>query len=316
MHHKLLDSKYTSIKQLICSYLIESLSINTYQIEKISIKDEEKNLYKDRDNSRVLYISGMALRLSKSQNRKAMELASAIASDISGICRGVFSIQVVPPGWIHFELTHSTLATWLQSLVVGSLEGDERTIDAPCPMPNTSLREAAPTTSLLRHRSVQVSTSAQCPMPNSLFAVQYAHARCCSLVLLAHREGLIELREPVPNASPAFWSVIAPNPIPWLNCDGTLRLNHPDERRLIAELVQLVDNIECPDISGSVKWEKIALNLSQAFEKFWSNCRIWGEVKITSPEVAQARLGLLMATQSVLRYVLEENLGVFAPLEL
>ncbi|MHC5610192.1 MAG: hypothetical protein ACYTXA_03985 [Nostoc sp.] len=40
-------------------------------------------------------------------------------------------------------------------------------------MPNTSLREAAPTTSLrdatrtlLRRRSVQVSTSAQCPMPN------------------------------------------------------------------------------------------------------------------------------------------------------
>ncbi|MEH2296721.1 DALR anticodon-binding domain-containing protein [Nostoc sp.] len=232
-----------------------------------------------------------------------MEFASAIASDISGICGGVFSIQIVPPGWIYFELTHSTLATWLQSVAVGSSEaaggreqgarGDEGTIDAQCPMPN-----------------------AQCPMPNSLFAVQYAHARCCSLVLLAHREGLIKLREPVPNSSPAFWSVIAPNPIPWLNSDGTLRLNHPDERRLIAELVEVIDNIECPDVSGSVKWEKVALNLSQAFEKFWSNCRIWGDVKITSPEVAQARLGLLMATQSVLKYVLEENLGVFAPLEL
>ncbi|WP_366837609.1 DALR anticodon-binding domain-containing protein [Nostoc sp. LPT] len=153
-------------------------------------------------------------------------------------------------------------------------------------------------------------------MPNSLFAVEYAHARCCSLVLLAHREGLIKLREPVPNTSPAFWDVIFPNPLPWLNCDGTLRLNHPDERRLIGELIQVVDNIECPDVSGSVKWEKVALNLSQAFEKFWSNCRIWGEVKITSPELAQARLGLLMATQSVLKFVLEENLGVFAPLEL
>ncbi|WP_442940881.1 DALR anticodon-binding domain-containing protein [Nostoc sp.] len=223
-----------------------------------------------------------------------MELASAIASDLSGICEGVFSIQIVPPGWINFELTHSTLATWLQSLVVGSLgrageqgsRGAEETIDA------------------------------QCPVPNSLFAVEYAHARCCSLVLLAHGEGLIKLKEPVPNTSPAFWDVIFPNPLPWLNCDGTLRLNHPDERRLIGELIQVVDNIECLDVSGSVKWEKVALNLSQAFEKFWSNCRIWGEVKITSPELAQARLGLLMATQSVLRFVLEENLRVFAPLEL
>ncbi|MHC5595613.1 MAG: DALR anticodon-binding domain-containing protein [Nostoc sp.] len=226
-----------------------------------------------------------------------MELARAIASDISGICEDVFSIQVVPPGWIHFELTHSTLATWLQSLVEGSGEwgvgsgGDEA--NNQCPMPN-----------------------AQCPMPNSLFTVQYAHARCCSLVLLAHREGLIKLREPVPNTSPAFWDVISPNPLPWLNCDGIVRLNHPDERRLIGELIQVVDNIECPDVGGSVKWEKVALKLSQAFEKFWCNCRIWGEVKITSPELAQARLGLLMATQSVLRFVLEENLGVFAPLEL
>ncbi|MEH2179750.1 DALR anticodon-binding domain-containing protein [Nostoc sp.] len=223
-----------------------------------------------------------------------MELANAIASDISGICGGVFSIQIVPPGWIHFELTHSTLANWLQSLVVGSYgEAGEQ-----------------------RSRGVEETINAPCLMPNSLFAVEYAHARCCSLVLLAHREGLIKLREPVPNTSPAFWEVIFPNPLPWLNYDGILRLDHPDERRLIGELIQVVDNIECPDVSGSVKWEKVTLNLSQAFEKFWSNCRIWGEVKITSPELAQARLGLLMATQSVLKLVLEENLGVFAPLEL
>ncbi|MBC6431604.1 glutamate acetyltransferase [Nostoc sp. HG1] len=298
MHYKLPVSKHTSIKQLVYSYLIKSVSIDTYKAENRCIKNEKIPLYKGRDNNRILYTSNVSLGLSKSQNRKAMELASAIASDLSGICGDVFSIQIVPPGWIHFELTNSTLATWLQSLVVGSLggqgagedEGDEANNQCQCP-------------------------NAQCPMPN-LFAVQYVHARCCSLVLLAHREGLIKLREPVPNNSPAFWSVISPNPLPWLNCDGTLRLNHPDERRLIGELIQVIDNIECHDVKGSVKWEKVALSLSQAFEKFWSNCRIWGEVKTTSPELAQARLGLLMATQSVLRFVLEENLGVFAPLEL
>ncbi|WP_375509392.1 DALR anticodon-binding domain-containing protein [uncultured Nostoc sp.] len=261
-----------------------------------------------------------------------MELASAIASDISGICEDVFSIQIVPPGLIHFELTHSTLATWLQSLVVGSLGGegsggDEGEINSKFKIQNSKLKNfclLAPASPRLRSATTcLLPPLSQCPlalseaegMPN-LFTVQYAHARCCSLVLLAHREGLIKLREPVPNTSPAFWSVISPNPLPWLDCDGTLRLNHPDERRLIGELIQVVDNIECPDVSGSVKWEKVALSLSQAFEKFWCNCRIWGEVKITSPELAQARLGLLMATQSVLKFVLEENLGVFAPLEL
>ncbi|WP_334869534.1 DALR anticodon-binding domain-containing protein [Nostoc sp.] len=240
------------------------------------------------------------MRLSKSQNQKAMELASAIASDLSGICGDVFSIQIVPPGWIHFELTDSTLATWLQSLAVGSSVGEGEMAGREQGAGEQKSREA--------ERTIDAQ--------NSLFTVQYAHARCCSLVLLAHREGLIKLREPVPNTSPTFWDVISPNPLPWLNCDGILRLNHLDEGRLISELIQVIDNIECPDVGGSVKWEKVALNLSQAFEKFWSNCRIWGEVKITSPELAQARLGLLMATQSVLRYVLEENLGVFAPLEL
>ncbi|WP_323808649.1 DALR anticodon-binding domain-containing protein [Nostoc sphaeroides] len=239
-----------------------------------------------------------------------MELASAIASDISGICDDVFSIQIVPPGLIHFELTHSTLATWLQSLVEGSGEPGEQGAGSREQGAGSRGEEFSPLPPAPRP-----SASSPCPRLN-LFTVQYAHARCCSLVLLAHREGLIKLREPVPNTSPAFWSVISPNPLPWLNCDGILRLNHPDERRLIGELIQVVDNIECPDVKGSVKWEKVALSLSQAFEKFWSNCRIWGEVKITSPELAQARLGLLMATQSVLRFVLEENLGVFAPLEL
>ncbi|MHC5613573.1 MAG: hypothetical protein ACYTXA_21890 [Nostoc sp.] len=39
--------------------------------------------------------------------------------------------------------------------------GDEEVKINLFPMPNTSLREAAPTTLLLRRRSVQVSTSAQ-----------------------------------------------------------------------------------------------------------------------------------------------------------
>ncbi|MEH1905168.1 MAG: hypothetical protein V7L04_28270 [Nostoc sp.] len=42
-------------------------------------------------------------------------------------------------------------------------------------MPNTSLREAAPTATLLRRRSVQVSTS-KCPMPHA--PCPMPHAPC------------------------------------------------------------------------------------------------------------------------------------------
>jgi arginyl-tRNA synthetase len=305
VHYRLLISKYIAIKWLIYGYLENTLSICTKTNKNIYIEDKKTHLYKDRNDMRVMYISGMALRLSKSQNKKPMELANAIASHLSAICGDVFSIQIVPPGLIHLELTHSCLALWLQSLAVGHSEVDVESEGwGKWRMGRVGDEEKY---LILKEDS---------KFTNSLFAVQYAHARCCSLILLAHQEGLIKLREPVPNTSPAFWSLISSNPIPWLNCDGKLSLNHPDERRLIAELVQVVDNMKCPDMSSCLNLTKAALNLSRAFENFWCNCRIWGEVKITSLELAQARIGLIMATQSVLKFLLEDKLEVFAPLEL
>jgi len=301
-----------SFKRLVYEYLSEYLSINTESIKNEYIKNKKILLYKDRNNSKILYTSSVALQVSNSQNRETMELASAIALHLSATCGDVFNVQIVPSGLIHFELTDSALAGWLQSLGWEWGDGEmERWGDG-----EMGGRGALGFPSAPLPLCPSASSHAQCPMPHALFPAQHAHARCCSLVLLAHRERLIQLREPLANSSPSFWSVISPNPIPWLNCDGRLQLNHPDERRLISELVGVVDNIECPDVRGSVKWEKVALNLSQAFEDFWRNCRIWGEVKIMSPKLAQARLGLLMATQSVLKFVLEVKLKIFAPLEL
>ncbi|MBD2386808.1 DALR anticodon-binding domain-containing protein [Cylindrospermum sp. FACHB-282] len=288
MHQRLLVSEYAATKQLVCSQLVAALNIYTSNGVIVCIEDGKIPLFKGRDDGEILYISGVALRLSKSQNSKAMELADGIAAHLLATSSDFFNVQIVPPGWIHLKLTHSTLAVWLQNLAVGSAT-----------LEKVQGREA----SLIQN-------------PSRLFAIQYAHARCRSLVLLAQREGLIKLSGSVTDGSLAISDVIAQQPIPWLNCDQRLRLNHPDEAHLIAELVQVVDDWECSDGSGSVNWEKAALNLSQAFETFWCNCRIWGEVKISSPELAQARLGLLMATQFVLRSLLEEKLGVFALLEL
>ncbi|MFH7024655.1 MAG: DALR anticodon-binding domain-containing protein [Heteroscytonema crispum UTEX LB 1556] len=290
MHPGLLVSKYTAIKQLVCSHLLRALSIYTDIVKMPRILGKNIPLSKGRDDNRVLYISGIALQLSKSHNREAMEIAGGITSHFLVADGDVLGVQVVPPGWIYLELTHPFLAAWLQNLVEGGGEEGER-----------------------GRGGRRVSREGD----GRLFAVQYAHARCCSLLRLAVREGLIEFWETEADANPAFGSAIPSKPIPWLNCDEKLRLNHPAELRLIAELVQAVDNLENSDeVVSSLKWEKAALNLSQAFENFWSKCRIWGEVKITSPELAQARLGLLMATQSVLRFLLEEKIGISALSEL
>jgi arginyl-tRNA synthetase len=52
------------------------------------------------------------------------------------------------------------------------------------------------------------------------------------------------------------------------------------------------------------------------FLTFYSQCRIWGEVKTATPQLAQARLGLILATQPLLHLLLQDLLGVPAPLEL
>ncbi|BAY25688.1 arginyl tRNA synthetase anticodon binding protein [Calothrix sp. NIES-2100] len=300
---QLLVSKYTAFKQLIYSQLEKPLSVYTPGLESICMKDAKFPLYKGRDEKKILYISGIALRLEKSQNQTAMEIAEAIAKDLLANCGDVFQVQIVPPGWIYLELFHSILGAWLQNIAVGSLGRQGKAIATEKPTMTNQKR---------------------------LFTVQYAHARCCSLLQQAHREELIQLREvlpvqkinwerqnqPLSTSVAACWSIFFPNPIPWLNSDDKLRCYHPAEGRLLGELVQVVDDLNCDAVNSSVNWEKAALNLSQAFENFWSQCRIWGKVKMASRELAQARLGLVMVTQSVVRLLLEEKLGLVAPLEL
>ncbi|MBD2353471.1 glutamate acetyltransferase [Tolypothrix sp. FACHB-123] len=293
VHFQVLVSKYTAFKQLVYSRLEKSLSVYTSQPKSVCIKGRKFPLYKGRDEKKILYISGIAQWLEKSQNHKAIEIAQAIANDLLVTCGDVFQVAIVPPGWIYLELSQPILAAWLQNITNGNLE-----------RPGRSGKTA----------NLNIKNSQR------LFTAQYAYARCCSLLQQAHREELIQLREvqnqALSNSAIACWQILFPNPIPWLNSDGKLRCYHPPESQLIGELVQVVDDLHCDDVKSSVNWEKAALNLSQAFENFWSQCRIWGKVKIAARELAQARLGLVMVTQSVLRLLLEEKLGVVAPLEL
>ncbi|WP_414544512.1 DALR anticodon-binding domain-containing protein [Nostoc sp. CCY0012] len=275
---------------------MQSLSIYTSHHQNLCIDGQKIPLYKGRDNNRVLYISDIALKLSKSHNRTPMEIASGIASHFSASCGEVFRVQIVPPGSIYVELKPLLLAAWLQSIAIQSLENEEE-VGAPFGEQG-QIEEIA-------KRKISLDNSER------LFAVQYAHARCCSLLLLAHREELIKLKNLLADTSEN-----SQEQIPWLNHNYQMRLSHPAEGHLIAELVKVVDNLEFPHVNDSVNWEKAALDLSQAFEVFWRKCRIWGNVKISSLELAQARLGLVMATQSVLKFLLVNKLGIFAPLEL
>ena len=262
-------------------------------------------LHRVKDCCKVLYTSSIAFQLEKTQKIPALEIATAIASRLSALAELMsatednFSVQVVPPGWIYFHVGALTVAKRLQSLA-----------QAP---PWWGDREVGRWSDRVMGEMPRLSLSS-----SHLFAVQYAHARCCSLIRLAHRQGLISLREPEPHVSPPVWSMNAPDPIPWLDANHQLRLVDSAECDLLRSLLQLLDYISCcypsPHLPIS-PWEKAALDLSQAFQNFHSGCQIWGEVRMNS-QLAQARIGLVMATQSVLWLLLQEWCGVYPLLEL
>ncbi len=189
-----------------------------------------------------------------------------------------FQVEVVYPGWLEFRLTNVSLAAWLQNLISAN-----------------SLKLA----------------NEPAKIPANCFLVQYAHARCCSILALAHQQGLIVLKD---------GQLLQPSPIPWLQDEQAathqsrqLCLVHPAEKRLIALVLDILEEQEKLEQRRALKF---AIALSQAWEEFSKHCRIWGEVKTQTPKLAQARLGLVAVTQGLLRSLLEDCLGVCAPVEL
>ena len=279
-------------------------------------------LQRAKKSTQILYVSAIAFKLEKICQIPAVNIATQILTHLGedlpvgeqtvdpsplAIFWQNFVVTVVPPGWIQFQLLDPGLAAWLQWLVDTPLEPDQFPPD--------------------RFRSNQGTYLRQANDSSDLFEVQYAHARCCSLLRLAQQEGLIQLRQ----VNPFSWQISTPTPVPWLQftstgstaaqtCNqkgqvgGQLRLLQPAEQLLISQLVTLLDELCCSTRQRPVL--KLAIALSQAFQNFYRTCRIWGEVKATERQLAQARLGLVLISRSLLRFMLQDLLGVSAPEEL
>ncbi|MCC3409430.1 MAG: hypothetical protein JGK17_28530 [Microcoleus sp. PH2017_10_PVI_O_A] len=243
-----------------------------------------------KNRQRVVYVSAIALKLAKTWQQTPQDLAAQLAETLQPLCWPNFAVKVAPAGIIELELTDAGLAFWLQRLAQISLPVPEYPILSPV------------------------------VCADRLFPIQYSHARCCSLLRMADRDRLIAIAQPDVTTAPQIWSLAAPNPIPWIDEGDRLLLVHPAERSLISELLTVLDNLypifEVENREKPVNYFKLANNLSQAFQTFYSQCRIWGEVRIEQPKLAQARLGLVLATQSLLRFILAELLNAVAPIEL
>jgi hypothetical protein len=142
---------------------------------------------------------------------------------------------------------------------------------------------------------------------NFPFHLYYTHARCCSLLRGAHRDKLIKLHSL--DFQQPHWQWQAPQPIPF-NC---LSWQLQQEKKLLRQLMIIVDELSAQTESP---WLKLATNFSEVILDFERNCRIWGEIKGQNCQLAQARLGLIALSQYYFRWILEQKLGVFPPVDL
>jgi hypothetical protein len=190
-------------------------------------------------------------------------------------------------GDLYFQLTPSAMIIWLNYIHDRSLEGSE-------------------TVKIARqlHRD-----SAQSPASISL----YAHARCCAVLRLAGTEKIISIDD--------RWQITTPN---WLICDHDRPQNCPTtdrilvfelpiEDRLIHALMDVLDGI-CGNRPQN--WVKLTRNLAESWLEFDRYCQIFGDTKRQNPPLAIARCGLTAISRRYLQVLLEDYLGVVAPVEL
>lgn len=261
------------------------------------ITDIEIPLHQIRGRFPVIYQSAIAHRLGSGLNQSAITIATRLVPQFqsestesflsqdklgSGFSQPDLTLQVMSSGKIQFEFTDVGIAHWLHQMT-----------------------QIPP---------VETRIQPNPYFPDPLFPVQYSHARCCSLLRRAHRDHLISLTPAQPLTPPCLWQFRYPHPVPWLTPQQQLQLTHPAEQSLIVQLITTVDSY-CT-CSYSPQWEQMADHLSQAFQQFYSQCQIWGNIKQNTPQLAQARLGLVFVTQFMLQLILQEKLNVIAPMEL
>ncbi|PZD74245.1 Arginine--tRNA ligase [Acaryochloris thomasi RCC1774] len=239
------------------------------------------------------FVSAVALQLASQQS--AAEVAQALLAAVP-VTQGL-KLWVKAPAWIYGQFSADAIATHLQQLTA---------FPPRLPLPSPAALDASFSDPLL-------------------FPVQYAHARCCSLLCLAQREGLIDLR-----AGEQRFPTIS-TPISWCTAQDQLRLQHPAEQTLIRSLLDFPGALQTPkQVWRSDQWPGVPLpwplvhqrlvrytqQWGEDFLHFYRDCRIFGEVSQQNRALSQARLGLIATTQRVLAFLLQDLLHLMAPEEL
>jgi hypothetical protein len=142
-----------------------------------------------------------------------------------------------------------------------------------------------------------------------LFQIQYAHARCCSLLQLAHSTGRITLTLEETSAHPEQWCFVPPE-VPWLTAADRLVFVHPAEWQLVGALFSAAEDLQMWQASKervlagmaetvrSTEGRSGAEVLAREFLRFHRDRPLFAQSE--SGELRLAQFGLLLATQRLL----------------
>lgn len=238
-------------------------------------KNQKIQLHLFRENATIIYRCAIAHQLTTILKLSALEIAHQLVENMDNWELNL-TIEISPPGWVDFHLSDRSLANWLERL--SSFKFTDRN----------------------RHLKID---------RERIFVWQYAHARCCSLLLLGEQINLIELKDK--QFKQVVWQLSSP--VSWLDEKEHLRSSHRAEICLIEKLLAVMDEL-CARESERI-FKPIVL-LSEALVAFWDDCRIYDHTSKEKPQLAKARLGLVAATQLLLKISLEELIGISALVEL
>lgn len=155
-----------------------------------------------------------------------------------------------------------------------------------------------------------------------IFPVQYAHARCCSWLRLAHDSGWIQLKQG--SGNPYHWEWQDSQSAPWPNDREHRWFKQPPAQDLIHHLIDVFDVLDgaSKPTAGSPNAHqrqvkslmRVGITLSQAVDRFQRAFQPWS--RQLSLEQLQIYFGLLLIAQRALCLLLEDHLKSNAPVEL
>jgi hypothetical protein len=212
------------------------------------------------------------------------------------------SLSLHPQGWLYAHFSALELSKWLQRLLL-----------------------ATPFQPDLEPLRISAGVSSD-PV---IFQLQYAHARCCSLLKLAQQENLIRLT----NGNNQFAQL--KSPVIWQTLTGELQFQTLAEHQLLLALIQFPQSLSPNKIMygysqiallGHQTWiewpppepylQRQAQQWSHLFLNFYRQCRLFGDIQQVTPELVTARLALIFILRRVLAFILETALQVEAPVTL